>query len=159
MLNLVRPKSIFFSSLNYNSQNCISSNIKSNKRVISSKKSITPIEFIKDKNKFYISTFFDKKETQKFLESKDIALMEMKLDDEVICIDSKDENDTGIINKMIKSEIKRHKNRSPNKNEEKTKDQKVRKRQTLSPEKISKKNNKKREKIKIIVVLMALNLI
>lgn len=148
MLNLVRPKSIFFSSLNYNSQNCLSSNIKSNKGIISSKRCITPIEFIKDKNKFYIPTFFDKKTTKKFLASKDIALMEMKLDDEVICIDSKDENDTGIINKMIKSEIKRHKNRSPNKNEEKTKDQKVRKRQTLSPENRSKKNIKKKRKNK-----------
>ena len=116
MLNLIRLKSIFFSNLNYNSQNCFSSNIKSNKRVISSKKSITPIEFIKDKNKFYISTFFDKKETKKFLESKDIPLMEMKLDDEIIFIDSKYENDTAIINKKVKSEIKRHKSRSPNKN-------------------------------------------
>ena len=127
MLNLVRPKSIFFSSLNYNSQNCISSNIKSNKRVISSKKSITPIEFIKDKNKFYISTFFDKKETQKFLESKDIALMEMKLDDEVIFIDSKYENDTVIINKKVNSEIKRHKSRSPNKNKKKLERKKLEK--------------------------------
>ena len=159
MLNLVRLKSIFFSNLNYNSQNCFSSNIKSNKRVISSKKSITPIEFIKDKNKFYISTFFDKKETKKFLESKDIPLMEMKLDDEIIFIDSKYENDTAIINKKVKSEIKRHKSRSPNKNKEKIREEKVRKKKTFSPEKISKKNNKKREKIKIIVVLMALNLI
>lgn len=146
MLNLARPKSIFFPSSNYNSQNYLSSNIKSNKGFTSSKRSLTPIEFIKDKNKFYIPTFFDKKETKKFLESKEIALMEMKLDDEMICVDSKDENDTGIIDKSIKSEVKRYKNKSPRKHKEKNIEQKFENKQTFSHDKIIKKNNKKKRK-------------
>lgn len=70
MLNLERPKSIFFSSINYNSQNYLSSNIKSNKKFTSPKRCLTPIEFIKEKNKFYIPTFFDKKETKKIFSFK-----------------------------------------------------------------------------------------
>ena len=151
MLNLVRSKSIFFSSLYSNSKNYLSSNIKSNNGFTSSKRCLTPIDFIKDKNKFYIPTFFDRKETKKFLESKEIALMEMKLDDEVTSIDSKcgdDTNDTFKINKSIKSEVKKHKFGSPRKYKEKNTVQKVKKKQTYSPDIISKKNNKKMRKNK-----------
>jgi len=151
MLNLVRPKSIFFSSLYSNSKNYLSSNIKSNKEFTSPKRCLTPIEFIKDKNKFYLPTFFDRKETKKFLESKYIALMEMKLDDEVTSIDSRcgdDTNDTFKINKSIKSEVKKHKIGSPRKYKEKNTIQKVKKKQTYSPEIKTKKNNKKMRKNK-----------
>ena len=153
MLNLERPKSIFFSSINYNSQNYLSSNIKSNKKYTSPKRCLTPIEFIKEKNKFYIPTFFDKKETKKFLASKDIALMEMNLDDETVCSETKDENDTAIIYQSVKSEVERHKIRSPRKYKEKNTVQKVKKKQTFSPDMITKRNHKKNKRNKDSVEL------
>jgi hypothetical protein len=39
--------------------------------------------FIKQKNKFFISNFFDEKESKKFMDSKDLALKEIKLNDKI----------------------------------------------------------------------------
>lgn len=53
--------------------------------------------------------------------------MEINLDDETVCSETKDENDTAIIYQSVKSEVERHKNRSPRKYKEKNTVQKVKK--------------------------------
>jgi hypothetical protein len=45
---------------------------------------ITPLDFIKQKKKFIIQDSFDKRGAQKFLKSKEVAMMEIKLDDEIL---------------------------------------------------------------------------
>ena len=67
----------------------------------SSKKNLNVIEFIKDKNKFYIKNFFDEYGAEKFLKSKEIALMEIKLNDEINCVNNK-KNNFNLIKKSLK---------------------------------------------------------
>ena len=45
---------------------------------------ITPLDFIKQKKKFIIQDSFDKRGAQNFLKSKEEAMMEIKLDDEIL---------------------------------------------------------------------------
>lgn len=61
-------------------------------------------DFIHQKKKFKISNCFDKKEAKKFLASKDMAMKEIKLDDEIIV-------KKGSINKSddIKEEVGKNK--------------------------------------------------
>jgi len=47
-------------------------------------------DFIQQKKKFKINNCFDKKESKKFLASKDMAMKEMELDDEIIDIKNND---------------------------------------------------------------------
>ena len=89
----------------------------------SSKKNLNVIEFIKDKNKFYIKNFFDEYGAEKFLKSKEIALMEIKLNDEINCVNNK-KNNFNLIKKSLKlrksSNINENSiyiiNKSPNEN-------------------------------------------
>ena len=67
----------------------------------SSKRNLNVIEFIKDKNKFYIKNFFDEYGAEKFLKSKEIALMEIKLNDEINCVNNK-KNNFNLIKKSLK---------------------------------------------------------
>ena len=60
----------------------------SNKNI---KKIENPLEFIKQKKKFNIHNLFDKNGTKDFLESREKAMMEIKLDDEIIVNDTKKE--------------------------------------------------------------------
>jgi hypothetical protein len=74
---------------NYNSQQYLSSgpsHIPSPDRIISykSEKVLNLVDFINQKHKCKIQNYFDQKASKKFLESKDIALKEIYLDDEII---------------------------------------------------------------------------
>ena len=92
-------------------KNLSTTNNKQSLPIKSSKKSLNVIEFIKDKNKFCIKNLFDENGAEKFLKSKEIALMEIKLNDEIICVNNKkkslrlikssntNENSINIINK------------------------------------------------------------
>ena len=62
----------------------------------SSKKIETPLDFIKQKNKFKIHDLFDVKGTKDFLASKEDAMKEIQLEDEII--NEKDTNNKKIIN-------------------------------------------------------------
>ena len=56
-----------------------------NNKITSSKKKILNlIEFIKQKNKFFIQSAFDANGTREFLASKEIAMREIKINDEII---------------------------------------------------------------------------
>jgi hypothetical protein len=80
-------KSNFYNS-NYNSQQYLSTFASPKtmpKNLISSKikeKQRNLLDFITQKNKFKMKKFFDQKTTKKFLESKNLAMMELNLDDE-----------------------------------------------------------------------------
>jgi len=74
------------------SRNLSTMNNKQNNKIKSSKKCLNAIEFIKDKNKFYIKNLFDEYGSKKFLKSKAIALEEIKLNDEIICANNKYNN-------------------------------------------------------------------
>ena len=52
---------------------------------------ITPLDFIKQKKKFIIQDSFDKRGAKNFLKSKEEAMMEIKLDDEIL-EETKDKN-------------------------------------------------------------------
>lgn len=53
-------------------------------------------DFIQQKKKFKINNCFDKKESKKFLASKDMAMKEMELDDEIIDIKNNDNKSNDI---------------------------------------------------------------
>jgi hypothetical protein len=82
-----KVKSNFYNS-NYNSQQYLSTFASPKtmpKNLISSKikeKQRNLLDFITQKNKFKMKKFFDQKTTKKFLESKNLAMMELNLDDE-----------------------------------------------------------------------------
>jgi hypothetical protein len=86
MINKEKTKSNFFNlSPNYLLQNDLSTNttnIKSSFNKLSNKE-LNITNFIKQKNKFFISNYFDEIESQKFMESKDAALEEIKLNDNI----------------------------------------------------------------------------
>ena len=90
MIKNEKSKSNFFNiSPNYLLQNELSTNttnktgnLKSSFNKISNKE-LNITNFIKQKNKFFISNIFDEKESQKFMESKDAALEEIKLNDNI----------------------------------------------------------------------------
>lgn len=65
-----------------------------------SNKELNIINFIKQKNKFFISNYFDEKEAKIFLDSKEKALKEMKLNDEIN--NNKNTNNKLNINSKIK---------------------------------------------------------
>ena len=66
-------------------------NQKSTKNNIteSSKKILNLIEFIKEKNKFFVKSAFDANGTREFLASKEVAMQEIKLSDEIIEVNQK----------------------------------------------------------------------
>ena len=104
MLNADKDKqksNFFFKNLNPNPRNLSTINNKRSIPIKSSKKNLDVIEFIKNKNKFYIKNFFDEYEAEKFLKSKEIALMEIKLNDEINCVNNK-KNNFNLIKKSLK---------------------------------------------------------
>lgn len=64
-------------------------NTKNNSRIIPQKIE-TPIDFIKQKKKFNIPDFFDKNGTRDFIASKELALKEIKLNDEILFEENKE---------------------------------------------------------------------
>ena len=60
------------------------------------KKVINVIDFIKQKNKFFIKNAFDLKGTREFLASKEVAMRVIKLNDEIIEDDKKVDEDSDI---------------------------------------------------------------
>ncbi len=79
--------------------NCIepSNNYIENNYQINHKKIKTPIEFIKQKKKFFMQDFFDINGTNDFIASKELALKKIELNDEIL-IEKKEK-----INNNIKS--------------------------------------------------------
>lgn len=142
MIKNEKPKSNFYSTNpNFLSQQYLSTNATdttgNKKETIEKKpkKELNITNFIKQKNKFYISNFFNEKESKKFLDSRDIALKRIKLNDEIENINNNNE----ITNKNCKqnTEIK---------NEKKLK-KKIQKGNTLSPKKNKSKNKNDKNKI------------
>ena len=114
--------------------------IKNNSN-FTSKKTLNAIDFIKQKNKFLIKDNFDEKGTRNFLSSKNIALMEIKLNEEIP--NSNNYNDTAKINnnsKILLDNVK--KIEKIDENHKKLKN-KIIKNRTLSPRKKRGKNDKK----------------
>ena len=105
MLNVDKDKqksNFFLKNSNPNlTRNLSTKNNKQSFTIKSSKKNLNAIEFIKDKNKFYIKNLFDECEAKKFLKSKEIALMEIKLNEEIICANNKN-NNLNLIEKNLK---------------------------------------------------------
>ena len=78
---------------NYNSQQNLSTGLSHKPlpvKIISERdeKVLNIVNFINQKHKFKIQNFFDQRAAKKFLESKDIAMKEIYLDDEIICTKS-----------------------------------------------------------------------
>ena len=114
--------------------------IKNNSN-FTSKKTLNAIDFIKQKNKFLIKDNFDEKGTRNFLSSKNIALMEIQLNEEIP--NSNNYNDTAKINnnsKILLDNVK--KIEKIDENHKKLKNKIIKKR-TLSPRKRRGKNDKK----------------
>jgi len=103
MIKNEKAKSNFFNiSPNFLLQHDLSTNDtnktgnrKSSFNKISSKE-LNIHNFIKHKHKFYISNFFDEKQTKEFLESKEIALKEIKLNDIIENYKNKDDKPNSI---------------------------------------------------------------
>ena len=76
----------------------------------STKKNVNVIDFIKQKNRFIIENVFDLKGTREFLASKEVAMRVIKLNDEIIEEDKKNDDDsdnrdiynTNICNEIVK---------------------------------------------------------
>ena len=97
------------------------------------------INFIKQKNKFYIENSFDNKGAIEFLASKEVAMRVIKLNDEII----EEQKNNNLTNK---NPIKMHfldTDEDLRKNYKKNKSSKVEGKKTISPRK-SRKTNKKR---------------
>ena len=96
-----------------------------------SKKCSNIIEFIKQKNKFFIENSFDVKGTKEFLASKEVAMRAIKLNEEIL--EDKKINNKYFIknNNYLKSDIFE--------NEKKQKCSKVTRKRTISPRKSRKR--------------------
>ena len=64
----------------------------------STKKNYNVVDFIKNKNKFILQNSFDIKGTREFLASKEVAMRAIKLSDEIIEEDKKNDDDSDIYN-------------------------------------------------------------
>lgn len=135
MIKNKKSKSNFFNTnsnvLSQQYLSTIATDTTGNKKEVREKKSIKElniINFIKQKNKFYISNFFDEKEVKMFLESKEIALKRIVLNDEIentnnnisITINNQKENSTSPSKK--KNKIDKNKISNENKNDDKSSD-------------------------------------
>ena len=99
-----------------------SKNMK-NRTTTSTKKDLNIIDFIKQKNKFKIQDYFDEKGAKKFLSSKQKALMEIKLDDDIELNINNSNNNILIEEKILKNQkfkvktkIRKGKTTSPRRN-------------------------------------------
>ena len=142
MIKNEKSKSNFFNiSPNYLLQNELSTNttnktgnLKSSFNKISNKE-LNITNFIKQKNKFFISNIFDEKESQKFMESKDAALEEIKLNDIIDNIKNTSDKPNNSP-QLKKSGYKSQKSLKPN----------ISKGQDASPKRKRSKNNEKNNK-------------
>ena len=135
MIKNEKSKSNFFNmSPNYLLQNDLSTNttnIKSSFNKISNKE-LNITNFIKQKNKFFISNYFDEIESQKFMESKDAALEEIKLNDNIENIKNNSDKPNNSP-KLKKAGYKSQKSLKP----------RISKGQDISPKRKRSKNNEK----------------
>ena len=92
MLNIDKDKQKRNFGLKKSNPNLSTINKKQIIQKKTSKKYLNAIEFIKDKNKFNIKNLFDECGAKKFLQSKEMALMEIKLNDEIKCVNNKYNN-------------------------------------------------------------------
>jgi hypothetical protein len=94
-----------------------SNNYIDNNYQINHKKVETPIEFIKQKKKFFMQDFFDIKGTNDFISSKELALKKIELNDEILIEEKKNKiklNTKSISDKDNKYNIKESKKSNGN---------------------------------------------
>jgi len=145
MIKNEKSKSNFFNrnsnALSQQYLSTIATDTTGNKKEIIEKKSIKEfniINFIKQKNKFYISNFFDEKEAKKFLESKEIALKRIVLNDEI----ENTNNNIDITNNYLqiqKTEIKNEKSLKQQ-NQKENSSSPIKKKNKIDKNKISNEN-------------------
>jgi hypothetical protein len=118
-------------------------NILKYKKKFKPQKLCNPIDFIKQKKKFFIENSFDVRGTREFLASKEVAMRIIKLNDEI-----KPENENRIISKTNKDlEYLNYLNGYENENyEEIKKKTKTVRKNTMSPRKSRKGHHKKMNK-------------
>ena len=114
-LNEKYKNSLFSSNSNHNSKKNLSSFVSQSQMKHStnctSKKELNIIDFIKQKNKFTIKTFFDEKGTKKFLASKDLAMQKIEITDDIpILINKKVAESNLAANKKSKNKKVKFKN-------------------------------------------------
>jgi hypothetical protein len=114
-LNEKYKNSLFSSNSNHNSKKNLSSFVSQTQMKHStnctSKKELNIIDFIKQKNKFTIKTFFDEKGTKKFLASKDLAMQKIEITDDIpILINKKVAEPNPAANKKSKNKKVKFKN-------------------------------------------------
>ena len=114
-LNEKYKNSLFSSNSNHNSKKNLSSFVSQTQMKHStnctSKKELNIIDFIKQKNKFTIKTFFDEKGTKKFLASKDLAMQKIEITDDIpILINKKVAEPNLVANKKSKNKKVKFKN-------------------------------------------------
>jgi hypothetical protein len=114
-LNEKYKNSLFSSNSNHNSKKNLSSFVSQTQMKHStnctSKKDLNIIDFIKQKNKFTIKTFFDEKGTKKFLASKDLAMQKIEITDDIpILINKKVAEPNLVANKKSKNKKVKFKN-------------------------------------------------
>ena len=114
-LNEKYKNSLFSSNSNHNSKKNLSSFVSQTQMKHStnctSKKELNIIDFIKQKNKFTIKTFFDEKGTKKFLASKDLAMQKIEITDDIpILINKKVAEPNRVANKKSKNKKVKFKN-------------------------------------------------
>ena len=111
-----------------------------------SRKELGIIDFIKEKKKFFMPDFFDEKNTKKFLCSKEKAMMEIKLNEDLLISNNGNEFDIEINKRKAKNKI-RHESASPRKERNKSKKTKITKninKFKSIEDKITLKNNNKK---------------
>ena len=94
-----------------------SNNYIDNNYQINHKKVETPIEFIKQKKKFFMQDFFDIKGTNDFISSKELSLKKIELNDEILIEEKKNKiklNTKSISDKDNKYNIKESKKSNGN---------------------------------------------
>ena len=114
-LNEKYKNSLFSSNSNHNSKKNLSSFVTQTQMKHStnctSKKELNIIDFIKQKNKFTIKTFFDEKGSKKFLASKDLAMQKIEITDDIpILINKKVAESNLAANKKSKNKKVKFKN-------------------------------------------------
>ena len=136
-----------FKNLKYSSQNNLSLFPRKDFSLKhSSKKRLNIIDFIKQKNKFFIENSFDVKGTREFLASKEVAMRAIKLNDEII-----DENNNILAGKNNYTNKNLLKIDYNFKEENKTKSTKTVGKNTISPRK-SRKSHKIRIDKELILI-------
>lgn len=101
-------------------------------------KALNIIEFIKQKNRFYIENAFDAKGTREFLASKEVAMRAIKLDDEIEENNIKKKENSITQKNLLQLDLM-----NSSKSTKKNKSSKTAGKRTLSPKKSRKKSKRK----------------